>query len=95
MVVVRSTRTVMGCVLMREGGTEGIPGTGKAKPFITVTDTSCSGRTFAIFLDHYSSRLIRILRTKEKLQISRVQEFQGIFSFLGLNKSRRQTQLSS
>lgn len=69
MAALRSVCAVMNCVLMEEGGTEGIPETGKAKPFITVTDTLCLGRNFALFLGHYSNRPIRILQTKEKLQI--------------------------
>lgn len=64
--MVRSMHTVMNRVVMKVGGTEGIPETGKAKPFIAATGILCSGRNFIIFLDRDSHRLIRILQTKEK-----------------------------
>lgn len=57
--MVRSMRTVMNCVMMKVGGTEGIPKTGRAKPFITTTDNLCSSRNFIIFLDHDSHGLIK------------------------------------
>lgn len=86
MLTARSMLAVINRVVMKVGGAEGIPETGKAKPFVTATGSLCSGRNFIIFLDRDSHRLIRMLRTKEEMQIGCVREFQGIFSFLGLNK---------
>lgn len=64
--MVRSMHAVMNCVVMKVGGTEGIPKTGRAKPFITTTDILCSGGNFVIFLDRDSHGLINELQTKEK-----------------------------
>jgi len=57
--MVRSMQTVTNCVVMKVGGTEGIPNTCRAKPFITTTDSLCSGRNFVIFLDYDSHGLIK------------------------------------
>lgn len=85
--MVRSMHTIMNCVVMKVGGTEGIPKTGSAKPFITTTDILCSGRIFILFLDHDSHGLIDLIANKGIIQISCVHDFQGIFSFLGLKEN--------
>lgn len=55
MLMVRSMHTVMNYVVMKVGGTESIPKTGRPKPFITALDILCSGRKCVIFLDHNSN----------------------------------------